>query len=218
MYNQTRWRWYIHWSDSTYIYRKIIGNIVLNGIGAASGTNSTSTLAEGIYLDDQAKGVEVSNNSVANCSDNGIFLHNANNFNIHDNTVYNNLNQLGTQHDAGQHAIIGGSFKNNIFLSKSASQLVGRFISNTTDIPSWGTLDSNYYARPIDDSLTFSISTNSWSTFTNYTLATWQSYSGFDAHSHKSPKTITDVNDLRFEYNATGSTDKTISLPIIIWM
>ena len=47
-----------------------------------------------------------------------------------------------------------------------------------------------------------------------YTLAQWQPYAGFDAHSHKSPKAVTTVNDLRFEYhhNALHPERKTITL------
>jgi hypothetical protein len=36
------------------------------------------------------------------------------------------------------------------------------------------------------------------------TLSAWTAYSGFDTHSYKSPKVITDVNNLIFEYNATS--------------
>ncbi|MEO8765801.1 MAG: hypothetical protein ABI416_15985 [Ginsengibacter sp.] len=39
----------------------------------------------------------------------------------------------------------------------------------------------------------------------------YQAYSGFDAHSGKSPMAITAVNDLRFEYNEKGI-NKTITL------
>ncbi len=42
-------------------------------------------------------------------------------------------------------------------------------------------------------------------------VAAWQKYTGQEGSSKKSPKTIKDVNDLRFEYNA-GPNDKSISL------
>ena len=44
-----------------------------------------------------------------------------------------------------------------------------------------------------------------------YDVTGWQNYSGQDANSQGSPKSITDLNDLRFEYNATSSS-KTINL------
>ena len=71
--------------------------------------------------------------------------------------------------------------------------------------------DSNYYARPIDENkiLNTNINNASWG---YYNVAQWQTYIQIhDAHSKKSPKTITNVNDLRIEYNAT-SVNKTITL------
>ena len=71
-----------------------------------------------------------------------------------------------------------------------------------------GSAGNNYYARSTDDNLTFKLTIPA---VTCYALSGWESYSGLDANSKKSPKTITDVNDLKFEYNAT-SFNKTISL------
>jgi len=42
-------------------------------------------------------------------------------------------------------------------------------------------------------------------------LGNWKSLSGKDINSKEATKTITDVNDLRFEYNATNS-PKTVTL------
>jgi hypothetical protein len=42
-------------------------------------------------------------------------------------------------------------------------------------------------------------------------VAQWQSFSGMDKNSKASPKTITSLSSLRFEYNATSSS-KTVSL------
>jgi hypothetical protein len=49
------------------------------------------------------------------------------------------------------------------------------------------------------------------STYSHRTVAQWQSFSGMDKNSKASPKTITSLSSLRFEYNATSSS-KTISL------
>ena len=74
--------------------------------------------------------------------------------------------------------------------------------TNNDDMTLFGIADSNYYARPMDDNLTFRLSQPALGTIQK-SLATWQTFTGQDAHSRKSPIAVTDVNDIRFEYNAT---------------
>ena len=204
------------WNNSStphvYTGRKVQNNIIINGVGATAGTSSsTKTYVDGIYMDDGVQQVEISGNSVANCMRNGIFLHNAHEINIHDNTVYNNLQQLGFQQDQEKNHIQNNIIKNNIFVARLPTQLV-LYYRNYIAFPvnSLGVADNNYYAKPIDDNATLNVGLNSGGTSQN--LSQWQSYSGMESHSKKSPRAITDTNELRFEYNATGSA-KTISLP-----
>ena len=58
---------------------KVIGNIVLRGVGAKYGTNNTSSnpAVQGIYMDDYVKNVEISGNTVAYFGGSGLFLHNS---------------------------------------------------------------------------------------------------------------------------------------------
>ena len=215
-----------------YIGEKVTNNIVLNGIGSDEGVYSwngqRSSSAEGIYLDNNSSGVQVLNNSVANIGSAGIFLHDLHDVVVRGNTVYNSVIGLLIGSDDSI-SIRNLAIDNNIFFARKApdiqnsygnmttdfNQLVFKPVTIHNDIASWGTIDSNYYARPMDDNLVFNVQptgeTSTPSLYLMKTLAGWQSYSGFDAHSHKSPKTITDVNDLRFEYNASNSS-KTISL------
>jgi hypothetical protein len=86
--------------------------------------------------------------------------------------------------------------------------------NGTNTIGLFGISDSNYFARPID--ITTPIQTyeaplnnNQWQ---NRSLNNWQAYTGQDANSHISPVSITDINDIRFEFNAT-KVNKTITLP-----
>ena len=97
----------------------------------------------------------------------------------------------------------GNVQKGNICFSRISSQLTALYVSQDPTITAFfNTLDSNYYARPIDDNSTIITAISGAST--NRTLASWQTYvSPFDSHSNKSPMTITDVNDLVFEYNPT---------------
>ena len=76
---------------------------------------------------------------------------------------------------------------------------------NLDDIKNFGSAKGNFYAKPIDSSSAIKVVN------TDYDVSGWQNYSGQDANSHGSPKSITDLNDLRFEYNATSSS-KTINL------
>lgn len=200
----------IYTINNTDIFRKIIGNIILNGIGISDGTNNPSYLAaNGIYLDDNSANIEVTDNSVANCSNIGIFLHNAHDLNIQGNTFYNNRAQFGTQHDSVQDVISGVTVKNNLFIARESTQWASEFKNyENSSMPS-GTLDSNYYTRPIDDNLTFDIITSSGST--PISLATWQSTYSTDLHSKKSSQAITSIDKLIFEYNATQS-NSTVSL------
>jgi hypothetical protein len=105
------------------------------------------------------------------------------------------------------------TMRNNIFISKTAKQPVGYFYTKDNDIASFGKIDSNYYARTIDDNLTIigitGLYTGSTQITTKYALATWQKKYGHDAHSKKSPKTIPSTADpdsyFKFVYNASNS-------------
>jgi hypothetical protein len=197
-----------------YSGRKIQNNIILNAIGATSGTNSNSyTPAEGIYIDEVSEQVEVSGNSIANCARHGIFLHNANDITVFNNTVYNCAIQLGLQQDQDSSHIKNNIIKNNFLIAKFQPQFALSYVNFIAfPIDSLGIIDSNYYARPIDDNLSINIyKTIPSYSYLNYNLSGWQAYSGKDMHSKVSPKNIINENDLRFECNPSTSI-KTIIL------
>lgn len=199
----------------------ISDNIVLNGIGNDEGTNGTNNgKAYGIYCDDNSSEMSILNNSVANMIDAGIFLHQVKDIIVRGNTTYNcrvGLFASNDNSDTSYHTT-GLDVKHNIFVANTTGTLYSPqdqvalwLASMTDDLSNYGNIDSNYYARPIDDNLTIYwtiYGNNDWT----YSLNTWQAFSGYDTHSNKSPKTITDVGDMRFEYNATAS-PITIELP-----
>ncbi|MDQ2719853.1 MAG: T9SS type A sorting domain-containing protein [Bacteroidota bacterium] len=196
------------------IKRTIKDNIVLNGIGAGGGTdNPTSSQAIGIYLDGSASNIDIIGNTVSNASFLGLFLHGSHEINVDSNTLYNNLgdNQLYVKkYDATP--INNIVLNNNIFFAKTitpTNQYCVNYEPMATSMPASFIADNNYYARPIDDNLTIWVNLNGNAGFK--TLAQWQIFSGQDVHSHKSPKSITDINDLMFVYNPTNST-KTLPL------
>ena len=207
----------IYTSGSQSSGREITGNIVLNTIGNSAGTTTTDLLAEGIFLDDNVHDTKVLNNSVANCGSAGLLLHNCYNITISNNTIYNSKGLGFTrsafmiQGDKSGSSVRNLSVKNNIFFARDATQFCFFYYNTigTGDVTQYGTVDSNYYARPLDDNSMLRLFVPPTTTY--YNVSGWHSFSGQDLHSKQSPKTTTSVNDLRFEYNAS-STSKTISL------
>ncbi len=196
---------------------KIISfNTVLNGVGNGEGTDDPGgSSALGIYIDgDLSSGLQILNNSVANIGYGGIYLHNSHDVVVKNNTVYNsNYMGLLVKNDFPGSFITNLTITNNIFFAKASTQLALQATTLYNDISNFGIIDGNYYARPLDDNLTILAQPNGqFIAGTYYNIAGWQTYSGKDANSLKSPKTITDVNDLRFEYNETAL-NKVVSLP-----
>ncbi|MDQ2720976.1 MAG: right-handed parallel beta-helix repeat-containing protein, partial [Bacteroidota bacterium] len=195
------------------VQRSIKHNIILNGIGAGAGTDEpTSNQAMGIYLDGTSSNFNIIGNTAENAGV-GLFLNGAHEVNVDSNTLYNNTsdNQMYVRkYDATP--LTNLVIKNNIFFSRSTTptnQYCVNYEPMATVMPLTLTSDSNYYPRPIDDNLTIWVNLNGNASFK--TLAQWQLFSGQDIHSKKSPKTITDPNDLKFEYNAT-SLNRIVSL------
>ncbi len=200
-------------SDATvYTSRVIDGNIVTNMLAALNGKPGTQGAGAGIQMDDNSQGVTITNNSIANGAMYGILLSNAHEITITNNTVYNcTSGAMAMVHDAGLNLIRNVNQTRNKFVMRTANTNSGTWSYQTSanDVLQFGSSDSNIIATPINDVnafFTFDGSTNR-----HQTVAQWQSFSGKDVHSKKSPKTITTVNDLRFEYNATSSS-KTVSL------
>ena len=192
----------------------IDANIVLNGIGSKYGTSDT-TLSDfgGIFIDAFGTGITISNNTVANTVAAGIKLHGANNIVVKNNTTYNNGSDSWTK--GGLELMSDPAFpirdiavQGNIFAARTNQQFAF-FYRPDADVPdvirSFGTSNNNYYVKPIDESTAILIN------HTYYNVLGWLSFLGSDGGSKGSPKTITNPNQLRFEYNASSSS-KTIPL------
>ena len=133
----------------------ITGNIILNGKGAGNGTpDIDKSYAHGIYMDDNASNVEINGNTAANCNGYGIYIHNAHDLVVKNNTAFNNNVQLEMQHDdVAPIPITNVSLTGNTFVSKLVSQNVAEFQTNSNDIANFGNFDNNYYSRPLFDYL-----------------------------------------------------------------
>ena len=189
--------------NRTYSNRNVIGNIVINGIGAPYGTNSPRFRpAEGIYLDDNTNHVNLEGNTIANCGQSGIFLHNARDIVIKGNTLYNCKMQLFTKHDNLGNPISGIEATDNVFFSKESIQLTASFISSKNDIGNIGTFDYNYYVRPMNDELTIKnefYRSGDIRQKNNFELVDWQSTFGFDQNSRTSPVEIEEYEIVSIE-------------------
>ncbi len=200
-----------------YTNRKIVGNIVLNGIGAQAGTNSPYSAANGIYMDDRANGVEITGNTVANTF-RGVVLHNAFNIQVKNNTFFNNNVGCYMQYDGGPNPLRNNIIMNNTFFSKLPKQLALSISTKRNDVDSIGIVDSNYYFRPFADGHVFKQSYKN-SAGKNVTemlsLNDWKNAHKKDPSSRtafmQSPSNAVPDDNIRFEYNASGN-NKTVNI------
>ena len=182
--------------------RVIDHNIVLNTIGNSDGTSNSTNFSTGIYLDEVATNVRVTGNTTANIVYAGIKLHKANENVITDNLFYNSNYCMELTNTSGAN-LYGNLIRRNVSFAKTATQYCLRLGSVSNNNTAFAIADSNYYARPILDSL--SITTNQPSTgVVNRTLANYISYIGQDVSSKKAFKAINNVGELDFQYNATA--------------
>ncbi|RYY25813.1 MAG: hypothetical protein EOP41_04960, partial [Sphingobacteriaceae bacterium] len=169
--------------------RIVSGNIVINGIGAPAGTDNTSkAYAHGIYMDDNAGQVEISGNTVSNCATYGLYVHNAHDLLIKQNTLYNNaITQLVMEHDnvAADKPIYNCTVTGNILVAKQASQLAAEYKTKDNDIANFGTFDQNYYYRPLDNDLVIGVlqQVNGTYSYRNLSVASWKLLYGKDANA-----------------------------------
>lgn len=179
--------------------RKLIGNVIVNGRGAWEGTSlPVFYMANGIYMDMGTSGVELTDNTIANCVSQGAFIQCSQEITMRNNTIFNSdTRQVLLQEKANRPKLRNCGIYNNIFFSNHTSlraqKLVSR-ISDVDDVDLFGKFTGNYYARPADDA-------------TAEYLAKIQS-------AEPNAKLLSFVNPTRFEYNGTKDA-KTISLDAV---
>lgn len=192
--------------------RKLINNIITDGIGAKEGTNtSTVQQVSGIYLDNNTAGVDIIGNTTARCGKVGIYIHNAYKIKVFDNVSFDNTAQVMVNHDDQNMTPIRYlQMKNNVFVSKLPSQIVGYFYTKANDINQFGTIDSNFYQRPLDENITIQTATYLYTAsqiLRKITFDTWKSSYVHDKNSRKSNRTYAATTNpdgvFRFIYNPT---------------
>lgn len=193
--------------NTAFTGAKVDSNIVIN-----TGTGSS----QGIYFDTKGNNTEVFGNTVAGdvewcllCGDQTYSI------NVHNNTFYDPSSTTSSSSTACMQIDARGNnpsnnflVNDNIFFAKTSLEFCFWTLNTASPtMPVPFTSNNNYFARPINDNLTVQnyYTPNCPSCNAQRSLAMWQTFSGQDAASKKSPRTITNVNQLRFEYNATTS-------------
>ncbi len=189
---------------TTFRNRKVVDNIILNGLGVKEGTNLRNHISlpqsEGIYLDDNVTGVEVTGNTIAHVSSRGIYLHNTSDIVIRNNTVYDSRTLFYAKNDHMGNELRNIVVENNQFLTKNALQNHVLLWSNRRDIQSFGTFRNNHYMSPFDDDFRFSTVIRVDGTpeeIQTYDLRGWQSQVGKDANSKFSTSKFDLVEDIK---------------------
>lgn len=197
----------------------IEGNIIVDGIGAAASRNDIWYVPSyGIYLDDGTANVQVIGNTITKTAAAGIYIHNASNLSIKDNTAYN-CGVSPTADEAGFTQILfvdNGTNNRNIsmignkFIARTANQNALKMDTKVADFGLQGLFDSNYYCRPLNDNITIRLYSQTWPTTNFYNISQWKSLSNQDIHSSKSAKSVNSLDSIRFEY--TLGVQKNITL------
>ncbi|HET6559119.1 MAG TPA: right-handed parallel beta-helix repeat-containing protein [Prolixibacteraceae bacterium] len=190
---------------------KIIGNIVINGIGAAKGSNNSASQAYGIYLDNNSRDVEVTGNSVSGCDTYGIYLHDSRYTNTHHNTCFNNrVGQLYFHDGLGNGTVSNNAIQSNILVASQSATYTVQYRSSGSVINPNGSFNYNHYIQITNPNNPMRVGA-SGTAYNNYTLEWWRSFSGQDMNSVKSPLPISNISDLLYEYNTTKS-PRTVTL------
>ena len=177
---------------NTFNERKVADNIILNGIGAAEGSDDTNSVhVHGIYIDDNAENIQLVHNTVAHCGGTGIFIHDAHNLNIITNTLFGNRTGFRMYEDNtnAQALIRDNLIAYNRIFSGNDVQKVFSLGSINGDIDRFGYFDNNYYCHPFGDRFVITATQENPgnSVSYGYDLPDWQSYYKKDLNSKTAP-------------------------------
>ncbi len=191
----------------------LIANIVFNGLGTPDGSAGQFVGANGIFLDDCLENVELTGNSVFNCHGYGIYLHGVSRVNATGNTSFNNSFSQFTLYDNGGYCPIRANvIRQNVFVTKNATDFVAVYASNTNDLNQYGTLDANQYVRPFADAFKIR-SVYNGNIGADVTLPQWRTQSGQETNSQDSPVTYSEhilknmIGTARIASTFTGTSD-----------
>jgi hypothetical protein len=210
--------------------RKIVGNIVSNGIGNAYGTIEGKPGANGIYMDNNVINVEIIDNTVFNVSGKGNHNNSPAFVTIKGNTFFNVGSGFsfvrwvndGTRPENGGQDITNMNIQNNIFFATSDKQSAGKYSDRGLNFPaastikerisSMGIFDNNYYHLPNGLAFSYSYQNDKSGPYVNsppLSFEDWRSLTGYEKNGKIIP--VVSSDRVRFEVNSTKEA-KTISL------
>ena len=151
------------------------------GLGTA---NPDLVHVNGIYLDNHTNGAVIENNTVYGCDNYGIYLHNAYNNRLKNNTLYDNWRALGFSHDtrAADAPIRGIVAQNNVLFARKSDQELLHLRSVNEDHFRFGTIDHNYYYSPLKQGRIIRSTDRNYKSRL-FNLAQWQKDSPYDQAS-----------------------------------
>ena len=217
---------YVYTGNSNTIFknRKITGNIILNGMGAKEGTSIRSEMfkpqSEGIYLDDNTTGVEVSQNTIANITSKGIYLHNAQDNKVHNNLVFNTKYQLTLVSDHLGGDIRNNEIRDNMFVAKTGEQYNLNISTLKDDIKQMGRFNNNIYANPLTDGyriLTTVLRRTNQESSATFDLHGWKNKYGMDVGSKTNTHNVPTYKQAKLigeNKYANGSFDKSTHVSV----
>jgi parallel beta-helix repeat protein len=191
----------------------ISGNIILNGVTAPDGTDKAhAAIANGIYLDENTSGIEVSNNAIAHCTS-GIFLQDAHEVTVKGNTVYDNNAQIEIRHALDKGTLRNNDIAGNTAVAAKSGQVVLLISAGVTsgvggNVAAFAGVHDNHYATGSGGTFYRLVTRqNNQNLQDKGGLGDWQSKYGKDANSVQA----TPSGGIRFEYNDSKSV-KSVSL------
>lgn len=166
----------------------IQSNIIRNGIGTFGGLSDNRVSgAHGIFLDDCVQGTDLIDNTIANCQGVGIYLHAVSRVNLLGNTCFSNsTSQLILYDYNGPCPPRNNTLRQNLLVAKTVNQAVAAYISSANDLPLFGSIAHNYYARPFNDLSTIRAVYN-YNVVQDLNLSQWKAQFGHDVQSKPSP-------------------------------
>jgi len=189
---------------------QITGNIVINGAtNSWGGTADQTTPSYGIYADNNSRYTNITNNTIIN-ADRGIFLHDNEDVTARDNVVFGSRSAgIRIWNTASGYTTVRGLVvKKNIVVNTDFARILEvENLQDADDITLWGSIDSNWYQRPLSDGAKIYAGYGGGA---NYTIAGWYAYEGHDQHSISSPKTYSSAingrDSIKIYYNASNTT------------
>ena len=155
-------------------------NIVINGITAPAGTDSSvAGIAHGIYLDENTTQCSVTGNTVAHCTA-GVFFQDVRNCTIQNNTLFDCIGQLVMRHALSTGSFSGNDVSGNYCVTRLDTQYIVEVssIGPVSALPTYSSQHNNHYAQIASGSYFYLMAMTDF--YGTGTFGSWQTTYGKD--------------------------------------